>query len=268
MGVISLTTDFGLTDEYVGVMKGVLISKAPSARLVDLCHEIPPFDVALAADLVKGAFRYFPSGTVHLMVVDPGVGSPRDIVCARCDGHFLLAPDNGLLPAIFGEVPPSGLCRVTRDDLRLPRVSATFHGRDIFAPVAAYLHQTQDLSALGPALPFGALIPAPRLELTASPGRIAVPVRRIDRFGNLITALSRPELQRLTQGVALSAITIEVGAARLRGIATCYADAAQGAPLALFGSRDTLEIAISCGHAAQTLDIARGETVTLTWPVP
>ena len=256
--VVTLLTDFGLQDEYAGVMKGVILSVNPAATVVDLCHQVPPGDVAQAAWLLSWAWAYFPAGTVHVVVVDPGVGSGRGILCCEYRGHRFLVPDNGVLSVLLAKVRSPRLTAVSNRRYFLPKVSQTFHGRDIFAPVAGHL-------SLG--------LPAARLGRRASSfKRLAVPVPQreadgcwrgeiiqVDRFGNAVTNLTQAFLRRLR---GRGAWELEIGGTRIPSRSS-YAAVKSGSPLSIPNSRGLLEIAVSCGSAAQALGIAVGDPVLL-----
>lgn len=253
-GIVTLTTDFGQRDCFVGVMKGVLLGLAPRAVVVDLTHEVAAQDVRAAAFHLRHAWSWFPEGTVHVAVVDPGVGSERQILLALQDGHAFLAPDNGLLSGVLGpraEVRSLELARVA-----LPEVSRTFHGRDIFAPAAARL-----AGGVGPGTIAARLAaewvrlewPGPR---ALAGGGFQAPVQHVDRFGNAVTALTRTELD---PGCAQGWL------ARTRGrelpLAATYSDVQPGQALALLGSFGCWEIAVREGDAARSLGLACGEPV-------
>ena len=263
MKTITLTSDFGLKDEDVGVMKGVLACRAPKARIIDICHAIAPQNIFDAAEMVTGAYPYFPEGTVHLIVVDPGVGSGRGMVAAEADGHLFVAPDNGLLSAITKNAERACFVRITRKDIALEKSSATFHGRDIFSPLAAHLSIHGKIEELGPLVDSKDLIPAPEPPIEVFKGRIRIRVTRIDRFGNIITALTREKIEKIASKTPLTKMTIDVGGNTLKGILRCYADVEKGRPLALFGSRGTLEVAVSCGDAGSCFGISAGDWITL-----
>jgi hypothetical protein len=256
-GVVTLLTDFGSRDPFVGLMKGVALAIAPAARLVDLGHECDAYDVGAAAFWLGRGHGYFPPGTVHLAVVDPGVGSPRRAVAAVAGGHAFVGPDNGLLAealAAAGRVDGA----VELDAARAGRggaPSATFHGRDVFAPAAARLAAGAALADLGDPLDPATLapspVPAPRPEGGALAGQVVV----VDRFGNLITNLPVDEGARSGARVRWAG-----GELPLR---RTYADAAPGAPLALVNSFGVVEIAVRDGHAASALGAGRGTMVSL-----
>jgi len=182
--VITLTSDFGLEDEYVGVMKGVIVSIAPAARIIDLSHGIKRQAVQEAAFVLAAAYRYFPKGTVHVAVVDPGVGSDRKIILLRADGHFFIAPDNGLLTFLLAGDRFEAVHEVANRDLFIKPVSNTFHGRDIMAPVAARLAAGLDMEAVGPAIDRAAVVRfrLPRLTINREQGTVTGTIIGVDRL--------------------------------------------------------------------------------------
>ncbi|HEX9784864.1 MAG TPA: SAM-dependent chlorinase/fluorinase [Opitutaceae bacterium] len=252
MALITLTTDFGLEDWFVGTMKGVIASIAPDAQVVDITHGIEPGDIMGGAFVLGASTRFFPEGTIHMAVVDPGVGSARGAVVARVRGHTFVAPDNGLLSLV---VPEDGgaevrIHRVQNDQFFLHPVSRTFHGRDVFAPVAAHLSCGVALGEVGP--PVDAIVrypfPCPRETEAGLEGEVVY----VDRFGNAITSIAESR-RSCTQVMLDNGATIAVAA--------CYADAGLGRPVAVFGSSGFLEIAINGGNAARVLDLHRGVRV-------
>ena len=252
--VVTLLTDFGANDAYVGCMKGVLLSHAPSLRsIVDLTHAVPPQDTRAATFHLRHAWTWFPTGTVHVAVVDPGVGTERAILVARHRGHLFLAPDNGLLSPILG--PKDAVHAL--DVAQYPVPSATFHGRDLFAPAAARLVEGATLDELGPGLNPGdwliATEPGPRIEAD----RITGQVEHVDRFGNLII-----DVQSAALGADARAWVVEIRGVRV-DFAPTYGSAGVGALLALVDSYDRVEIAECGGDASARLDVGRGTPVTL-----
>ena len=241
--LITLLTDFGTADGYVGEMKGVLLARAPEAMLVDITHEIPAQDVETARLTLARVWRRFPAGTVHLVVVDPGVGTDRAALAVRSDGRWLVGPDNGVLsPALL----VAGAVAVTIEIP--PNASASFHGRDVFAPAAASLALGTSLESLGP------VARQPMIRRTPEPQRIddglvAGVVISVDRFGNAITNL-----------VALRAGIVEVQGAALP-LRRTYADVLPGDALAIVGSSGLIEVAVRDGNAARTLNLTRGSPV-------
>jgi S-adenosylmethionine hydrolase len=261
MAVITLLTDFGLTDEYVGVLKGVIHGINPVAVIIDVTHGIAPQNVATAAYTLKAAYSYFPGGTIHVAVVDPGVGTARDIVAVRCDGHLFLAPDNGLLAPIMNEISPDEGYRVENRDFFRHPVSATFHGRDVFAPVAARLSQGLPLKALGRPLNIDALQPLHVQEPRVSPaGVLEGEIVGVDRFGNLITNIGSKHLAELGSGKIDILLGDHLVTAMPR---TTYAQGKPGEVIALIGSRNCLEIAVNGASASNTLNMTHGGVVRI-----
>ncbi len=245
--IITLLTDFGHRDAYVGIMKGVIAQRCPEAIVIDLCHEVSPQAVNEAGYLLETSFPYFPRGAVHTAVVDPGVGSDRDIVCVCAQGHKFLAPDNGLLSAVVAESDVERIVRVTNAEYFLPSPSRTFHGRDIFAPVAAALAQGADPDVLGPRTDSIVLLPSREPTQTAD-DELQGEVVHVDRFGNLITNIKESALKRFCPDA--DACDVFVGTVALRGVCAAYSDVAAGEWLALIGSTGRLEISINQGSAA------------------
>jgi S-adenosylmethionine hydrolase len=247
-GIITLTTDFGQRDPYVAMMKGVILSINPDARIVDITHQIAAGSIWEGASILKDAHRFFPSGTVHVGVVDPGVGSPRRPIALVAQNHFFVGPDNGLL---YPLIEAHGQCHVVHlTDKRywMNEISVTFHGRDMFAPVAAHLSQGVDLLLMGETIddPMPLQVPLPRVEGSALVGEIV----RIDHFGNLITNITSEHLAPFLESKDL---TIRIGGLVLNTLSTTYSDVPKGQPLALIGSSNALEIAVNGGNAAHDL---------------
>ncbi|RPH67316.1 MAG: hypothetical protein EHM78_21815 [Myxococcaceae bacterium] len=260
MRVITLLTDFGLEDGYVAAMKGVIASVAPEARVVDVTHLVPPQDVAFARFRLLTAAPFFPPGTIHVAVVDPGVGTARRAVAIRCrSGSCLVGPDNGLLSGALEADPP--LAVVELSDPRFWRTdtpSATFHGRDIFAPVAAHLARGVTLEALGPAVPPDGLVTLDLRPPTPVAGGLEGAVQATDRFGNLISNV--PAVLLPGNG----AWRASIGGRTLPGHRT-YADVPPGEALALVGSHGFVEIAVHRGDARSALGASVGDRVEIRW---
>ena len=257
--VIALLTDFGTRDHYAGTMKGVVLGICPEATFVDISHELPPHDVPAAAHEIAACYRYFPPGTVFLVVVDPGVGSTRRGIAAEAGDYKFVAPDNGVLTIVFDEVAPKRVVELTERRYARPTVSRTFEGRDRFAPAAAWLAKGVELSALG--RPAG---PLQRLELSrvrVDQDGIVGEVVRVDRFGNLVSNIDRATFERIASGEARGSIEIHVGSHQVGKVVSTYADAAPGELCALFGSTEHLEIAANGSSAAAALDLGRGAPV-------
>lgn len=268
--IITLTTDFGLADAYVAAMKGVVLGINPRAQLVDICHTIPPRDIARAAFVLGTACPFFPPATIHLVVVDPGVGTDREAVIIRTPEADFIAPDNGVLsyvlqPYLTGPAKANrqklkktpGLEAVAITESRFWRspVSATFHGRDIFAPVAAHLSLGVPPSEFGEAVDSLAVLPL-SLPSRLPDGTLSGSILHIDNFGNLITNIRSRDLPRNPEN-----ITIQVGDAVIHGLSRTYGESS--GLLALIGSSDYLEIALKNGSAAGFLNARAGDKVKI-----
>ena len=291
MSIITLTTDFGLADGYVGTMKGVILGIAPTATIVDISHNIPPQNVREAAYTLYAAYPYFPQGAIHVVVVDPGVGSERRGIALRTPQATFVAPDNGVLSYVVAGERVEQIVHLTNPGYHLSPVSRTFHGRDIFAPAAAHLARGVPLAELGDPLTDIVTFPLPRPQVRPD-GTIVGQVIHVDRFGNLITSITATDLAShsgpkialrglpnprfgpgsgdpgrakvdLTDPPLLGASVIEIKGQSIRGIASNYAEVATGKLLALVGSSDRLEIAVSGGSASQTLEAKVGDEVLL-----
>jgi S-adenosylmethionine hydrolase len=259
---ISLLTDFGYRDHYVGVMKGVIAAIAPRARIIDLTHGIPPQQIAAGAIALVQSWRYFPHPTIFLAVVDPGVGTDRaPLAIATRRGATFVGPDNGLLWMAAEQAEIQTIVELSAAGYRLPDPAATFHGRDIFAPAAAWLARGVKLDALGARR-------ETMVSLDALDGvietRAAVrgKVVYVDGFGNLVTNLSRERVERFAGARRRDRLVVRAGRHHIR-IYDTYGGAPAGAPLALFGSFATLEIGIRDGNAAVRLGLGAGRTVTV-----
>ena len=256
--IITLMTDFGTSDHYVGVMKGVILSINPQAQIVDITHTIPPQDIHGAAFLIESAYRYFPTGTIHLIVVDPGVGSERRAIICQTQTAYFVCPDNGTITHLLHSEEPIHIVTVENSAYFLPQVSNTFHGRDIFAPVAAHLSRGVSIDKLGNPVtnPVQLPIPKPAVSNEAIVGHIIW----IDSFGNLITNISHEILESLA---GQNSVVIHAGIAKINHLNHSYAESAVGEPLAIIGSSNRLEISINQGDAAQVLGLKRGDAITV-----
>lgn len=261
--LVALLTDFGTRDHYVGSMKGALLAACPEATLVDITHEVSSFDVTEGAVLLEAAHRAFPKGTVFVAVVDPGVGSGRRALAAEAGGYRFVGPDNGLLTLALAAYPQPRIRSLTRTALFRPDVSPVFHGRDVFAPVAGRLAGGLALDEVGPALTDPVRLPFPEVRRRDA-GSWEARVVYVDRFGNLVTNLTRGDLQAagaLTPG-EVNEVVAELGDAVLP-LAVTYADVAEGEGCALLGSNGRLEIAVHCGSAQERLGARRGSPVVV-----
>jgi S-adenosylmethionine hydrolase len=268
MSIITLLTDFGTKDAYVGVMKGVILSINPSATVVDVCHYINPQDLIEAAYLIKYSYRYFPKSTIHIIVVDPGVGGDRSIVAVKLSGHIFLAPDNGVLTLLMDEGEVDKIVRVENTHYFLNSISQTFHGRDIFAPVGSHISRGVPIEKLGPQLVLQDLrrlsIPKPYIS---NKDELAGMIISIDRFGNCISNIDENCLHKFAKNGSEKKIEIKIGKTVIKRLSHAYMDTEPKRPLAIIGSLGYLEIAMNCGNAGKQLDIKKGDTITLKWTV-
>jgi S-adenosyl-L-methionine hydrolase (adenosine-forming) len=257
MSPIALLTDFGTRDSYVGVMKGVIANIAPGMPVIDITHEIRAQDVAHAAHTLVVSVPYFPAGTVFCCVVDPGVGSARRAVAVEAGEWTFVLPDNGILTRVMEQWPPKRAVTLSNPRYQLPQPSATFHGRDIFAPAAAHLASGVDMGELGE------IVSAANLHRLALPrihqeqGRVAGSVMHIDHFGNLVTTITQAHLR----GRSDWRISVAGTGIVLRQVSTTFADVDRGAPVAYIGSDGFLELAVRDGDAASQWQVQPGAVV-------
>jgi S-adenosylmethionine hydrolase len=255
MPIITLTTDFGLADGYVGTMRGVILSIAPEVTLVDLSHQIPAQNVRAGAFVLYQAVPFFPPETLHVAVVDPGVGSQRRALAVRTSQGLFIAPDNGVLSYVLATADVYEAVSLTNPAYQLPQVSTTFHGRDVFAPAAAHLATGVPLEELGPRAINLVRLPFPQPETTPSEDLITH-VMHIDRFGNLILDVTADQVREET--------ILELKECKIEGLSRTFADVAPGELLAYVGSsRDHVEIAVRDGDAACELGVNAGDEVRI-----
>ncbi len=263
MPIIALLTDFADRDVYAGVLKGVILRICPQAAIVDVTHHVSPFDIREGALLLWGSFRYFPSGTVFCCVVDPGVGSARRPLAARALDWTFVGPDNGLLWWALAEAGPSQVVEVRNKAYCLPVVSRTFHGRDIFAPVAAHLANGVPLDELGPEIPLESLTSLPPLHALIGSDRIVAEVIHIDRFGNAITNLREEDFEEWLESLGWRSWEARIAGETFSSIASHYVEVPKGTPLLVFNSYGLLEVAVREGSAERTLGIRKGDRLDL-----
>jgi S-adenosylmethionine hydrolase len=257
-GIVTLTTDFGISDPYVGVMKGVILGRFPGATIVDITHHVPFGDRAHASLALRAAFPYFPPRTTHLVVVDPGVGSSRRILAAEAMGQIFLAPDTGIVPAAldpFGRARPLKARFHSVDSSRhsLPRVSGTFHGRDIFAPAGAALASGSPLEEMGPSLERPQVLTLPGSFTSES--SVKGIVLLVDSFGNLVTNIQKEDLPANPWHLRFGPYAISHGAT--------FSSVASGDPVAYVGSSGLVEVAVRDGDASSSLGASKGDTVSI-----
>lgn len=258
--VIALLTDFGLEDGYVGTMKAVIAGVNPRADVIDITHGVQPQDVAGGAFQLASSYKFFPEGTIFVVVVDPGVGGKRKIVCAHTKRYMFLAPDNGILGPVLDREEVLSLVEVNNTKYFLPEVSGTFHGRGIFAPVAAHLSLGVKAARLGCGLKGIMNIDIPRPEVSTDE-TLSGEIIYVDRFGNLITNID----YGLIRGKESCISCITVGEGRIDRLSVTYQDGRPGELVALIGSSGHLEMAVNCGNASRSLNCSRGDKVTVTF---
>ncbi|GMU90975.1 MAG: hypothetical protein AMXMBFR4_00330 [Candidatus Hydrogenedentota bacterium] len=254
--IVTLTTDFGTRDSYVAVMKGVLLSACPDLRIVDLTHDIAPQDVFGAAYFLAEAATWYPEGTIHCAVIDPGVGTTRLPIVVRARNYFFVGPDNGLLTFISKKISIDEARSITNPRFMLPEISATFHGRDIFAPTAACLARGAPMEEAGDRLTALTMLEIPCAKVDEN-GNLCGVVVHVDRFGNAITNIHRSQVPERKD------VTVRIGSESVYGIHETYGDVDPGRSVALFGSADYLEIAIHRGNAADKFGAHRGTRVEI-----
>jgi len=259
--IITLTTDFGSNDHFIGAMKGVILSIVPEAQIVDICHSVQAFDVLDGALTISQAYSYFPTRTVHVVVVDPGVGTARRPIVASCDKYHFVAPDNGVLSLVYAREERMHVRHITSEHYFLQPVSNTFHARDIFSPVAAYLAKEVDSLKFGDEVEDYVRFSAPKPK-AVDENRLRGVVLKVDRFGNLVTNIT-PQDAPILFGSTGKAFKIVVGSREITEIHSAYAEGAPGEVIGILGSMGFLEIAANRGAAAQLTGAGKGSDVTI-----
>jgi S-adenosyl-L-methionine hydrolase (adenosine-forming) len=260
--LVTLTTDFGVNDHYVGAIKGVILNINPQAQIVDLCNAVQSYDILDGAMTISQAYRYYPADTLHVVVVDPGVGTPRRPILVTAERHLFVAPDNGVLSFVYEREERLSVRHITAEHYFIQPVSNTFHGRDVFAAVAGWLSKGVEVSKFGDEITdfvrFAAPKPKP-LDANTFNGIVL----KVDKFGNLVTNLSATDVPQLFAQPA-PAFKITVGKAQVTKLAENYAQGAAGEVFAIVGSMGLLEISTNRGAAAQVVGAGKGAEVTLT----
>ncbi len=256
--IVALVTDFGSRDHYVGTMKGVVLGLCPDATVVDITNDIPPHDVRTAALELAASYKYFPSGTIFLVVVDPGVGSTRRGLVAEAGDYRFVAPDNGVLSGVFRDHKPKRVVELSERRYARPTVSKTFEGRDRFAPAAGWLARGTEPTAMGrPVSNWQVLeLPEPRQEEESLEGEVV----HVDRFGNLVSNIDRRIFEHFRQDAH---IEIAIDGQSVDRLVATYAEAPAGTVCALFGSSEHLELAVNGGSAADLLHVGRGAAIRI-----
>ncbi|HEV3208022.1 MAG TPA: SAM-dependent chlorinase/fluorinase [Terriglobales bacterium] len=260
--IITLTTDFGLNDHYVGTIKGVILNIVPDVQIVDICHSVQAFDVLDGALTLAQSYSYFPSGTVHLVVVDPGVGTARRPILVTSDRHHFVAPDNGVLSMVYAREERLHVRHVTAEHYSLQPVSNTFHARDVFSPVAAWLAKGVDPEKFGDEISDFVRFNAPKPKAMDANTLRGV-VLKIDRFGNLITNITPQDAPALFAS-APPQFKIRVGKHEITEIHSNYSEGAPGEVFGILGSMGYLEIAADRGSAAKIIGSGKGSEVLLS----
>jgi len=254
-GIITLTTDFGKEDGYVGAVKGVLLKINPRMEIIDITHEISCFNILEGALVLNSFYQFFPKGTVHLAVVDPGVGGERKGILIMTDNYFFIGPDNGIFSFIFEKEKIRGMVDLTNTKYFLQKPSSTFHARDIFAPVSAYLSLGVELEEFGSLTKecYKLKLPQPVYKKGYLKGEIIY----IDRFGNLVSNISSDLLSEEKQ------IQIKICQRKIKHLSRFYTEEKEGKPVALIGSSNLLEIAVNQGNAQRLLKAKVGDKITV-----
>ncbi len=255
MTIITLLTDFGTADPFVGIMKGVIFGISSHVELVDLCHGVSPHDVLEAAFLLHTSYRYFPPGTIHVVVVDPGVGGERRPLLAEGTHGYYLAPDNGVLSYLYASGEIKRVLAITNPEYFLHPVSRTFHGRDIFAPVAAHLSRIGSVDPFGEEVTDYVKVDLPAVEKRGT-DLVIGSVLHVDRFGNLITNIPEEEMAALP-----GPWRVKIKRRTIQGLASSYDSTPPGVAGAIIGSAGYLEVFINRGSAAKVLRVRRGAVV-------
>ncbi|HWW77562.1 MAG TPA: SAM-dependent chlorinase/fluorinase [Pyrinomonadaceae bacterium] len=257
--LVTLLTDFGTADYFVGAMKGAVLASNPRAQVVDITHEIPAHDIEAGAFTLLAAFEAFPAGTVHVAVVDPGVGSARRAVAVTTPGHTFVGPDNGVFGYVYERVESFAVHQLTNQNYFRKDVSTTFHGRDVFAPVAGALSRGVAVEELGPRVEDFVRLPFARPERRAG-GVLEGRIIHVDRFGNCVTNFTRRDVpaELFERGMRM-----KVGGFEIEQLRRFFADEreARGGPFAIWGSAGLLEIAVNRDSAARRLGVERGQPV-------
>lgn len=260
--IVTLTTDFGIHDHFAGAMRGVMLNINPAAQIIDICNSVNSFDVLDGALTIAQSYSYFPSDTVHLVVVDPGVGSSRRPILVSTSRHFFIAPDNGVLSLVLAREERIAVRHITSEHFFLQPVSNTFHGRDIFAPVAGWMSKGVDPAKFGDEIEdyVRFAMPAPKVEGNT----VKAVVLKVDKFGNLITNIDAMSVPQMF-GDSIPEFQLSVGSAETSEMRSAYANGENGHLFAIHGSMGYLEVAANRGSAAQIAQARRGSEVTVTF---
>jgi len=257
-GIVTLITDFGVEGEYAGAMKGAVLKVNPRCQIVDITHQIKPQDILRASFVLKNSYAYYPTGTVHVVVVDPGVGTCRRPLILQKDGHIFVGPDNGVFTFLLSGKGKIEGFEITRKELFLSPLSKTFHGRDLFAPIAGHLSLGQHPKRFGPRAGNFARVEWPQPQIQGR--KLVAQILFADSFGNLITNIGGQDHEGLIEGQPLQISGPKWRIDRLSGT---YGGGKPGQPIALFGSSGMLEIAVNCGNAEKSLGLRPGDRLAI-----
>jgi S-adenosylmethionine hydrolase len=255
-----LTTDYGINDHLVGVLKGVILKINPEAQIVDITHQVAPFDLLDGALSIAAAYSYFPSHSIHVVIIDPGVGTERRPILVSGQNHYFIAPDNGVLSGIYEKEHPVVVRHITSEHYFLQPVSKTFHGRDVFAPVAAWLSKNWQPGSMGEEITDFKKFAMPKPK--EADGLLKGVVLKVDAFGNLITNLRAEDIP--ADAVGKGEVRLQVGSHPVTKFVPTFGNGAAGEAVSYIGSGGFLEIAINKGSASRTLGLGRGTPVLLT----
>ena len=258
--IITLTTDYGTNDHLVGVLKGVILKINPDAQIIDITHQVTPFDLLDAALSIASAYSYFPPRSIHVVIVDPGVGTERRPILVSGQNHYFIAPDNGVLSGIYEKEHPVVVRHITSEHYFLQPVSKTFHGRDVFAPVAAWLSKNWQPASMGEEISDFKRFAMPKPK--EADGLLKGVVLKVDAFGNLITNFRVDDLP--ANAVEKGEVRLQIGSHPVTKFVPTFAQGAAGEAVAYIGSSGFLEVAMNKGSAARTLGLGRGTPVLLT----
>ncbi|MCM8782877.1 MAG: S-adenosyl-l-methionine hydroxide adenosyltransferase family protein [Candidatus Omnitrophica bacterium] len=258
MAIVSFLSDFGLKDNFVGVVKAVILKIDPSAKIIDISHQIPPHSILEAALILRSSFQFFPKNTIHLAIVDPGVGTTRKKIIVKTEDFYFVAPDNGLLSLVLKQQPPLKIIEITNKQYFLRPISSTFHGRDIFAPVAGYLSKGLAPERFGREIFSYKELSLPKIEIKKNSleGRILY----VDHFGNLITNIGEKEFKRFIKGKKFK---IKIKDRWIDRISSSYQAGIENQPLAIIGSFGFLEIALREKNAARILGLGKNDKIKI-----
>ncbi len=262
--IITLLTDFGSSDIFVGSMKGVILGINPLAQIVDLTHTVPPHDIRTASYLLHSAARYFPPGTIHVAVVDPGVGSERRPLLVFTMEQYFIAPDNGILSGVLASELDAEIRELTNKQFLLGSIGSTFHGRDVFAPAAAWLSRGELIESFGPLVENIVRFEVSRARQES--GKLLGEVQHIDRFGNLITNVSKEDLVGFAGAAQFGKLRVQIKQTEINGLHYFYADVTAGQLAALVNSDSWLEIFCNQGRATDLMKAAIGDRVEVSLP--